>query len=122
MLVPAKRAPDLPFVNSVCGSKGAHLDVFLMKSTQKLYETCVWVMFSVMSWLHSAETVALASNKRCETNGAKDANALEAHVARLQMKRRQVQPPCRSSWFHLTTLLDSVELHKMYFIVGFFLT
>lgn len=79
MLAPVKRARDLPFVNSVCDSQGAHLAVFLMKSTQILYETCVWIVFSVMSWLLAAETVALASNKRCEANGAKDANALEAH-------------------------------------------
>lgn len=115
MLVPAKRAPDLPFVNSVCGSQGAHLDVFSLKSTPILYEMCVWIVFSVMIWLLAAETVALASNKRCKANGAKDANALEAHVAKLQMKRRQVPPLCVLSSNHFR--LDSVELHKIELLV-----
>lgn len=36
MLVPAVRAPDLPFVNSVCCSHGGNLATRLMKSMQIL--------------------------------------------------------------------------------------
>lgn len=51
MLVPAQRAPDLPFVNSVCGSQRGNLAANFTREWPIRVEMCVWTVFSVMSWL-----------------------------------------------------------------------